>query len=55
MIASQCVEVTFGLTGEGEKKCIEGVVTFKYLGCMLDRSDNEWPAVRWNVSKACQV
>ena len=34
---------------------IEGVKTFKYLGRILDQSDNNWPAVLWIVGKACRV
>ena len=29
--------------------------TFKYLGLVLDRSDDNWPEVRRNVEKARQV
>ena len=29
--------------------------TFNYLGRILDRSDNNWPAVYLNVSKARQI
>ena len=54
-IASPCTEATFSFTGDDEAKCIEGVETFKYLGWMLDRSDNNWPEVRQNVHKVCQV
>ena len=41
--------------GEDEAECIERVENFKYLGRMLDQSDNDWPEVRQNVGKACQV
>ena len=34
------------------KYFIEGVDNFKYLLQMLDRSEDEWPAVRRNVGKA---
>ena len=45
----------FSLTGEEDAYCIEGVETFKYLGRIFDRSDDNWPAVLWNVGKACRV
>ena len=32
-----------------------GVDTFKYLGRVLDRSDDNWPTVLWGVMKACRV
>ena len=51
-ITSQCAEASFSLAGEDEVECIEVVETFKYLGRMLDRLDNYWPAVRRNVRKA---
>ena len=54
-IASRCVEASFSLTGEDEAEFIEGVETFKHLGRMLDRSYDDWLAVRWNVRKARQV
>ena len=34
---------------------IDGVETFKYLGRMLDRSDDYWSEVLWNFIKARQV
>ena len=54
-IASQCTEASFSLTGEDEAECIEGVENFKHLGRMLDRTDDDWPAVGRNIRKACQV
>ena len=54
-IANRCSEATFSLTGEEEAECIEGVEVFKYLGQMLDRSDDDYPAVLQNISKAQQV
>ena len=54
-IASQCREAMFSLTGEEDAECIEGVETFKYLGRILDRSDNDWPAVLCNIGKAHRV
>ena len=54
-IVSRCAEATFSLTGGYKAECIEGVDAFKYLGWMLYRLDDYWPAVFWNVSKARQV
>ena len=39
-IASWCAEAFFSLTEEDEEKYIEGVENFKYLGRMLDQSDD---------------
>ena len=54
-IVDRCSEATFSLTGDEEAEHIEGVGVFKYLGRMLDRSDNDWPAVLHNIRKARQV
>ena len=54
-IASRCTEASFSLTGDDNAECIEEVENFKYLGHMLDRSDDDWPEVRRNVGKACRV
>ena len=43
---------SFSLTGEDKAECIEGVETFKYLGCMLEWSDNDWTVVIWIVGRA---
>ena len=54
-IASRYMEASLSLTGEDKAECIEGAETFKYLGRMLEQSDEDWPEVRKNVDKACQV
>ena len=41
MIAYRCSEATFSLTGEEEAEHIEGVEVFKYLGRLLDQSDDD--------------
>ena len=46
------MEAAFSLTGEDDAERIEGVETFKYLGRILDWSDNDCPAVFQNVGKA---
>ena len=51
-IADRCLEATFRLTGEEEAECIEGVKVFKFLGRVLDRSDNDCPAVLQHIRKA---
>ena len=54
-IVDRCSEATFSLTGEDEAECIELVEKFKYLRWLLDRSDNYWPAVLWNIRDMQQV
>ena len=54
-IPAKCAAVTFSLPGEEEAERIEGVGRFKYLGRLLGRSDNDWPAVLRNIRKARQV
>ena len=54
-IASRCERATLSLTGEDDAECIEGVDTFKYLGRILDRSDDNWPVVLQNFGKARRV
>ena len=34
---------------------IEGLDTFKYMGLMLDRLDDDWPVVCWNSRKVRRV
>ena len=43
-----------GLSLEGGKggDSLEGVATFRYLGRPLDQTDDDWPAVRWNIMRA---
>ena len=48
-------EATFILTGEEYAECIDGVEVFKYLGRMLDRSDENCPELLRNIQKAHQV
>ena len=54
-IASRYDGATFSLKGEDGEEIIEGVETFKYLGRILNRSDNDWPWVLQNVGKACRI
>ena len=34
---------------------VEGMSTFKYLGRPLDQTDDNWPAVRWNITRLGKV
>ena len=45
-ITSQRVEMTFSLEKEEGKDTEEVVDAFKYLGQILDRSEDDFPAVR---------
>ena len=54
-ITSRCAEETFSLAGDDETGCIEDVNNFKYLGRILEWSDDDWSAVRRNFRKARQV
>ena len=54
-ITDRCSEATFILTGEEEAEFIEGVKVFKYLGRLLDWSDDNWPAVLQKIRKLHQV
>ena len=38
-VAYKCSEATFSLTGDDEAELIEGVWRFKYLGRLMDQSD----------------
>ena len=55
VISIQCKGATFSLTGEDDAECIEGVENFKYLGRMLDWSDNDWTEVLRNFGKSRRV
>ena len=54
-ITARYLEATFSLTGEEEAERIEGVEVIKYLRRLLDRSDDDWPAVLRNIRKSRQV
>ena len=40
--------------GEGEER-LENVTTFWYLGMLLDKMDDDWSTVRWNIMHARSV
>ena len=54
-IAEKYTGATFSLTGEDGAECFEGVDSFKYLGRVLNRLDEDWPAVFRNIWRARQV
>ena len=54
-ITARFLEATFSLTGEEEEECINGVEVLKCLGQILDRSDDNWPAVLCSIKKARKV
>ena len=40
---------------EREREMVENMPTFRYLGRPLDQTDDDWPAVRWNIMHARSV
>ena len=54
-IEANCTGVTFSLTGNDRAECFEGVESFKYLGRVLHRSDEDWLEVRRNIGRLRQV
>ena len=54
-IAEKCTGAAFSLTGDDGTECFEGVDAFKYLGRVLHRTDDDWPAVLRNIRRARQV
>ena len=54
-IASMCSESTFSVKWEDEAELIEGVDVFKYLGRMLEWSDDDWTEFLRNIWKVRQV
>ena len=54
-VAAKCPGATFSLTGDDGTECFEGVDAFKYLGRVLHRTDDDWPAVLRNIRRARQV
>ena len=43
------------MTGEDESEHIKRVGRFKYLGILLEQSDDDWPAVLHNIRKERQM
>ena len=41
-VATKCTGETFRLTGDDRKECFERVDSFKYLGRVLHRLDEDW-------------
>ena len=47
--AERCGEMDFSLEVEEADDMVESVEMFKYLGRILDQTDDDWPAVRRNI------
>ena len=45
----------FSLDWEEGDEMVEGVATFEYLGRPLDQTDDDCPAVQWNIMRARSV
>ena len=54
-VVDKCLEATLSLKGEDKAERIKGLGSFKYLGRLLERSDNEKEEVLQNIRKARQV
>ena len=54
-IAERCRDMELILWGINRDALVEGVAKFQYLGRPLDKTKNDWPAVRWNVNQARRV
>ena len=54
-ISEKCTGENFILTGKDGAECFEGVGSFKYLGQVLHRSDEDWPVVLRNIWSSRQV
>ena len=50
-MAERCGEMEFSLDGEEGDERVENVPTFRYLGRPLDKTDDDWKAVRWNIMR----
>ena len=47
--AARCGEMEFSIYGEEGDERVENVTTFRYLGRLLDQTDDDWPAMRGNI------
>ena len=54
-IAAKCTGATFSITGDDGAACFDGVESFKYLGPVVHRSDNDWPPVLCNIRRERHV
>ena len=54
-VMAKCLEDTLSLTGEDEAERIEGVGMFRYLGRLMERSDNDYPEVLKNIRKEIRL
>ena len=55
MIPEKCTGATFSPTGEDGAECVEGMVSFKYLGWIMHQAEEDWPEVLRNIRRARQV
>ena len=54
-MAERCGEIDLSLYGRKGGELVEGVVKFKYMGCPLDQTEDDWPSVRRNVKRVWRV
>ena len=54
-MVEKCGYMEFSLEGEEGDEMLEGVAMFKYLGITLDKTDDNWTAVRRNILRARSV
>ena len=54
-VAAKCLEDRFSLIVDDEAEHIEEVGRFKYLGRLMDQSDEYCPSVMHNISKERHV
>ena len=50
-ITVNCMGATFSLTGDDGAEYLERVDSFKYLGHVLHRSDEDWTLVFRNIGR----
>ena len=48
-MSSRCDEMEFRLYRKDGGKLFEVMANFKYLGRLLDETENDWPAVRRKI------
>ena len=54
-MAAMCGEMEFSMEGGDGDERVENVTTFQYLGRPLDRTYDDWTAVRRNIMRARSV
>ena len=53
--AERCRDIEFSLYERERDALVKVVATSKYLGCILDQTDYDCPAIRWNIKQARKV